>query len=836
MIGILRKGKARFMCAAAGIALAVGALVFTSSLVMTNNAQAPAAARTACAPWSAWQIEDIQLGFRRGDRPREKRGDRPHEKRGDRPHDCVAKKRGDRPHDRVAKVAEKCDLELKAIPLTIDYRPGGHVLQGPPMFALLAKAPSANPYGAVALTEGRWVDESSTNCEVVCVRAAMRRFKASAPKLGENIKFVGKNCTMTAKIVGYLDGSKLPPQFPGVFANNCAFQCFSCEKIGCVRFFREKPIGGDRPRNDAFLSADSPEVVAAFKSDEQKRMDYARPLLLVAAFLTALSLLVNSLLLSVEANRGILSTLRTVGLTRGGVVGFVFSEALVASVVGWVVGVAGAAGALACWVSSDATAFPAGIALDVSRIRMTLFILPVIVFLAVLFALRPALKVRPMDPRVRLPRPRRRGMAVTFACGFAAFVAVEVWGASLMRAFVPSPEWPDAIVSILPSGVSSFDVEKLRTVEGVRRVSELVPRQLPLADCEDSDPRSRGAAERSETRIEAEGRHRRNKVKSAAGRATFPNARNALFLGAEWLPKFKFIEGTWSSAEQALLSSDAVVITEMMMNAHNLHKGDTLVIRARLGRGGAEETLRFPIAGVVDLNWHMVTSRGLVRGLNGASPMTDGPVFCSLDTMGIVDPRTYLVEPALSAPMTHLWIEYEPAFLAKHGVFPAGRLIEAEIAKRLGNPTGSTVRLHARDEIADGTLAHGSDLIGQVARVPFVFLAILAIGFVEMLVAEADARRREFGVLRAVGATRGQVARLLIATAVRTALAGIVLALPVGALVGWLFTFRTGNWPGLPHWFVLPWPVVLEGALGALVFALAFAVPTALMLVGRNRA
>jgi len=745
----MREGKARFACAVLGVALAVGALVFTTSLVATNNAQAPDAARKACAPWAAWEV-----GGTGG------------------------------------------DLVLETHGLTIDYRPGGHVLQGPPMRALLARAPKENPYGAVTLMEGRWVDETERVREVVCVKSAMRRFGAAAPALGETVKFVGRVGTMSAKIVGYLDGAKLPRAFPTVFANGSAFEGLKGEKKETVAFYRTVPgnpcaSAGREGTPGTILMPNTPSVIDTFKADDQKRMDYAKPLLLVAAFLTALSLLVNSLLLSVEAKRSTFATLRILGLTRFGVVGFVTKEAIVSALVGWIVGVAGAVGALALWVASDAATFPAGMALDFSRLRLTLFILPLIVSLAVLFALRPALSVRAMEATARRPVSRRLGMTITFACGFASFVAVEVWGASLMRAFIPSIEWPDAIVSILPGGVSSYDVEKLRTIEGVKRLSELVPRQCSIAGTERA---------------------------------------NALFLAAEWLPKFNFIEGTWEAADKAIHTGEAVVITEMMSNAHNLHVGDFLEVMVG-GRRGPLEKMRFPIVGVVDLNWHMVTSRGLVRGLNGASPMTDGPVFCSFDTMGLIDPRTYIVEPALSASMTHLWVEYEGAFLAKHGVFPAGRLIEDEIAKRLGHPIGSTIRLHARDEIADGTLAHGSDLIGQAARVPFVFLAILSLGFVAMLVAEADARKRAFMTLRAIGATRTQLAMRLAMSAVKTALFGILLGLPTGALVGWLFTFKTGPWPGLPHWFVLPIDVVTEGALGALVFALIFALPTALSLV-----
>ena len=785
MLKGLRRGKARFACAVAGIAIASGTLVFMTSFVATNDAQAPRVAEAACAPWGAWRLDGVSAGFRRG-RPPAAETPRPDDGR---------RRRGPRP-----------DLSLQAVSLTVDYRPGGRVMQGPPMTALLAEAPSSNVYGAVSLAEGRWVDADAKDMEVVCVRQAMRRFgRAPAPALGETVKFVGREGTMSAKIVGYLDGGRLPREFPGVFANRAAFAALAKEKHGVAAFYRVAPEG-DVP---GVLTPKSESVLASFRSDEQKHMDYATPLLLAAAFLTALSLLVNSLLLSVESNRPTLATLRAVGLTRLGVVGFVASESVFAGLVGWVVGVGGAIAALSVYVACDAAAFPCGMAVDLGSVALTGACLPAVVVLAVVFALAPALKVRAMDAAQRRPRRRRRGMAIAFGCGFAAFVAVEVWGASLMRAFVPSPEWPDAIVSILPAGASSWDVEKLRDAPGIARVSELVPRQLPFADAPSAPA-------------------------DAAG-SKWVRTPNVLFLAAEFLPKFRFVEGSWEEANAAVMDGDAVVITEMMSRAKGLHKGDYLVVRKDGRRGGKPEELRFPVAGVVDLNWHMVASRGLLRGLNGAPGWADGPAFCSLDTMGAIDFRTLVADPSMSAPMTHLWVEYDPAFLKRHGVFPAGRLVEAEIARRLGNPTTSTVRLHARDEISDGTLAHGGDVIGQAARVPFVFLAILAIGFVALLVAEADARRREFATLRAVGATRGQLAAALAGSAVRTAVSGIVVGLPVGALVGWLFTFSTGSfWPGLPHWFVVPWRIVAEGAAGAVVFALAFAVPTALALVRRS--
>ncbi|MGN0852704.1 MAG: FtsX-like permease family protein [Kiritimatiellia bacterium] len=782
----LARGKARFACAALGVAAACGVVVFMFSLAATNAAQAPALAKRAVAPWVAWTVDG---SFGRG-RPAPSAARPPRAEPG-------------RP-----------DLRMELVGCSIDYRPGGRVLQGPPMLAVIASAPKENPYRSAPLVEGRWVEDASPVNEIVCTRTTFRRFgRGEPPPLGTEIKFVGQRGTMSAKIVGYLADVRLPTGWPGVFANTAAFGGLADEVHGSIRLWQTMPDVSS-PR---LLTAESESVVAVFKGDEQRRMDYARPLMLVAAVLTALCLLVNSLLLSIESNRRPLATLRTVGVTRGGVLALVAAEAFLATLVGSVGGCLGAIAALVVYVSADPAAFPMGPSVAWGVVAAALVLAVAVALLAVLCALRPALSVRPLDALESRPHRRRRGMAVAFACGFAAFVAVEVWGASLMRGFVPSGEWPDAIVSILPEGVSAFDIEKLRKLPGVKRISELCPLQLNF-DPEEELPLPPGRG-------------------GMAGRGGAPRkpCRNALFLAAEWLPRFKFVEGAWEAADQAIRSSDGCVIAEMISRARNLHVGDRL--RVALPGRGPKTVAELPIVGVVDLNWHMVTSRGLVRGLNGAPVMTDGPVFVSFDTLESLDPR-----PATMTKMTHLWVEYDPAFLKEKGVFPAGRAVEAAIAKALGLDArplqsaqpASTVRLHARDEIADGTLAHGSDVVGQAARVPFVFLAILSLGFIAMLVADADAAKRAFAVLRAVGATRGQLAARLAGGALKTAGLGVALGGPLGAVAGWLFSLKTGSlWPGLPHYFEVPWAVIGEGSLVALTVVLLIAVPTALTLVIR---
>ena len=658
----------------------------------------------------------------------------------------------------------------KGVQLQLDFRPDGRVLQGPPMMAFAA------------------VREGIDGALVTKALFAQRRVK-NLPTVGDELTLVGRKGAYRVKIAGFLDWERPVRGYPNMFLPPSAVA----------------EIDEDW---QPFEPVTAEEAAPMFMSDAGRNMDRAKGLLLWAAALTAL-----------ESRRRELAVLRMVGLTRSGVARLVAKESLLLSLAGLAVGTFAALAALRVYVACDAETFPSGPAAGIPGIVACVVATPLVALFGALLALKPALSVRPLEAASgRAPRKRHLGMLVAFAFGFGAFVAVEVWGSSLTKPFIPSPEWPDAIVSILPGGVSSFDIEKLRSLRGVKRIGELQPLQVNLLPLE-----------------ELVGFGGKGGGGGRGGRGGPPRKayRNALLLASAWLPDFRFSAGDRASAEKALAEGDNCVVTEMMARARGLSVGDELKVDA--GRG-LEIALK--VVGIVDLNWHMVTSRGLLRGMNRMPVNTDGPVFVSFDTLAACDMR-----PQEFVMMTHLWLDYEPSFLAERGVFAAGREVEREIVEALdgafaedaeGEVRGNTVRLHARDEVADGTLAHGSDLVGAMARVPFIFLAVISLGFVAMLVASFESRRREFAVMRAVGATRLQLARVLVAEALRVACAAVLLGLAGGALVGWLCTAGTraamANW-GLPATFSVPIGVIAEGALGAVVFALLVAVPSALALV-----
>ena len=663
--------------------------------------------------------------------------------------------------------------EAKVAQFVIDYRPNGRVMQGPPLVACVAASELRSRNDEFRIKDG----------ECVVARAMFAQRRLPVPSVGTELTLIGRKKTHYLKIAAVIDWEKPLRGYPNCFV--------SAETAAAIdeewRDWEPKTVE---------------ELAPGFTSDAGRNFDRAKALLLWAAALTALCLLVNSLFLSIEAKRKEIAILRMVGMTRGGVARRVMGEAIGLTIAGLVLGVLASLVLLEGYVACNATTYPMGMAISWRHIAICLCLAPVVAVTAAGVALRSALKVKPLEAASnRMPRKKHLGMLIAFACGFGAFVAVEVWGSSLMSAFVPSKEWPDAIVSILPGGVSAFDIEKVQSgVKGVRKIHELAPLQVNLEPLEELPQRGSGMKQ----------------------------YRNALLLGSDWLPEFRFVAGTREEAEKAIREGDNCIITEMMARARKLKLGDDLKLDC--GRG---LKMALKIVGLVDLNWHMVTSRGLVRGLNRMPVNTDGPVFVSFDTVEACDAR-----PAMMVKMTHLWLDYEPEFLEEHGAFEAGRIVEREIVEALGMMTEeieeNAVRLHSRDEVADGTLAHGVEIIGSMAKVPFIFILVIALGFVAMLVASADSRKREFRVLRAVGATKGQLAQVLIGEALKVAGWGILIGLFGGALVGWLCTAGTraamANW-GIPPSFAVPLVSIAKGAVGAIVFASIVAVPTSMAIV-----
>jgi len=391
----------------------------------------------------------------------------------------------------------------------------------------------------------------------------------------------------------------------------------------------------------------------------------------------------------------------------------------------------------------------------------------------------------------------------------------------MMAPFVPSPEFPDVIVSILPNGIGTDVARKAAELEGVAdgRCLPVAAAQFMIAD-----------------EITERIRQRSGKMPAFSNVLIFGAEPRAAFGGEKPLARFRFVEGERQDAAAELAKGGACVITAMFARESGLGLGGEVSIqrsaRGRLDKtagasGMTVETLR--IVGVVDLNWHLVTSRAQMRGRGGMPQGTMGPVFVSE-----ADARRL---SGNHDKTSFLWLNLSAAYRAK-GALQAGQLLERDMRAALRVGEENTIRAHHRDEIEEGTVARGARLIGDMARAPFWGLVVLSSGIVTLLIASFHASSKTFAVMRAVGMTRGQLGRLLLGEAALTGICGIALSLLSGFCIGWTFTGWTRAWMpfgGLPLSLSVPWLLILGGAGFAFALCVVMAVPPIVWLIRYER-
>lgn len=635
-------------------------------------------------------------------------------------------------------------------------------------------------------------------------------------------------------------------------------------------------------------------VADRFRSDTVKNLMSQMPMSLAIAVITASCLLSTVLMIGLAVRRRRIALLRCAGMTRSAVVRLILLETLFMLIPGWLLGLAGSAAFLQLFLLGEkaaksdlptvihlgwqtpvysavmvlvvglfATAAPVLASLRVKPLEITgtdisesrpvsclkaaisvLLLLPLpllamntalpnatkstlmllaglpcfigsvclgmhpLMRLVELIFLKPLGLLLRLDSRIlerRLSRDpaRAAGTVLSISLGLGGFIAVHIWGGTLMSSFVPSEEWPDAIVSVLPSGFTGEQVRAVAGCDGVAggRVLRIECTQFPIESIR------------------------------AAGDSSLPASGVLLLFGADAAEAFggenplapmKFIEGDRATAAKLVAEGDYCVIPKMLSNLTGLHKGDSFTAGGR----------SFEVAGVVDLNWHLVTSRAYVRTRFGGknAELKGGRGTARTVGMAFVNEKAVRDITGNEDRTYFLWLNMSEQ-LRERGALEASVRLDAEIRAAVADDGSSAIRVHHRDEVADGTLAHGNDILGTMARIPFWSLIVTSTGIAVLLVASVRGSRKEFESMRAIGMTRGQMARLILGEALLVTLCAIVLSLICGTLIGWSFT-GLSNWimsAGLDVRLIIPWATIGKGVL----FALSLCIVMALLPLAR---
>lgn len=160
---------------------------------------------------------------------------------------------------------------------------------------------------------------------------------------------------------------------------------------------------------------------------------------------------------------------------------------------------------------------------------------------------------------------------------------------------------------------------------------------------------------------------------------------------------------------------------------------------------------------------HTFTVRGVLAGLGAASAFGGRVVFMDIDAARVSfgkEGRTDRLD-----------------VVARRGADE--KALERDVSAAIG-PTLRTERPSERTEAFRKMIAAYQEVLTGLARLALVVSVFLVGSTMSVAVAE---RRKEIGVLRAIGATRGVILALFLVTSLALGLAGALLGLPLGRLL-----------------------------------------------------
>ncbi len=286
------------------------------------------------------------------------------------------------------------------------------------------------------------------------------------------------------------------------------------------------------------------------------------------------------------------------------------------------------------------------------------------------------------------------------------------------------------------------------------------------------------------------------------------------------LVKLDFIEGEAADAVAKLKQGNHVIIADDFMRSRDKHLGDTVKIWDK----GAARPHLFTVAGVVrspsiDIaagffqmhSEYSVVASGSVLGTNEDVRRIFNVNGTKLVLLNFDLPETAIPEnwpPPADSPEGRILrrsVYDERVPLERRWQRQKEQDILDEIRARIGAPQvfAGTVR-----ELKDTIDAELSGLTRLFSAIPGIALLVAAVGVANLMMANVFARSRQLAIMRAVGATRGLVLRLVIGEALVLGLLGSGLGLALGIHLAGNITLLVERMWGFRVAVAMPWPLI----------------------------
>lgn len=439
---------------------------------------------------------------------------------------------------------------------------------------------------------------------------------------------------------------------------------------------------------------------------------------------------------------------------------------------------------------------------------------------------------------------RTLGTTVALCVGLGLFVAMQVWGYSMLQPFTPGRWVPDALVAIQVGGFPDSEIEAVRNIPGV------VPEKcIPLA------------VEQPKLADDITGSRERISVTRQGNVIMIGLDPDVAFGGDDPLIKADFTDGNAKDAVAKLKQGGWCIVPNHFLAATGLKIGDSFTT---IPPETPNHRVTYKIAGAVALpGWHWMTKFSGLRRREGRSAAIVFADYKDVRRDFNLTKTNFFwmdVDEEYGAKHINEALEAEKAKLANQdGVQATGpqamalnvdakqaavaKIGEAlrQIAKRNmgekqpvnGQGTwafgaqmfGDSVRISTPDQVRQRISRRAAGMIWAMCQLPLITLLVTSLGVVNTVMASVRARRWEFGVLRSVGVTRSGLFRMILAEGLLIGLITCLLSLGFGVMAGWCGTGISQHvsfFGGMETPLVIPWARLSLGfgmALGLCLLA-----------------
>jgi putative ABC transport system permease protein len=405
---------------------------------------------------------------------------------------------------------------------------------------------------------------------------------------------------------------------------------------------------------------------------------------------------------------------------------------------------------------------------------------------------------------------RTVGAALALTVGMGLYIGIQVWGYTMLNAFVPGSWAPDALIAFTRGGLPPGEVIKVAELPGVDS-----KRCLPVVV--------------EQPRLQQD-------LTNSAQRASIVRQDNVVILGIDLqkaltgdppLLHFDWVRGSRSEALARLKDERGCVVPDHFLRETGLDIGDAFSL---VPPENPEHPVRYTIIGSVRLpGWHWQTKH---TGLRPRSHRAAAIVFAPYD---------FVAQDFGLPNATHVWLSYAPSGADPAKLEAASRAIYGQSLGReivvvpVAGEDSPAVRVMPVEAIRKQVLGTAKKWLWVVSQVPLIALVIACFGVLNVILASVRARRFSLGVLRAIGFTRWALVRAIMVEGLLVGMVACVLSLVFGILAGWCgcemaqyISFFGGMHPAL----VIPWNPILRG-LAAVLLLSAFAAVWPALSAGR---